>query len=67
MGSGFASGSGWCISRVGLGQARVLVGSAGGDHLFDDFIEGSRDVGASWLFGASETLLFHASEPLEPL
>ena len=25
------------------------------------------DVGASWLLGASETLLFHAREPLEPL
>ena len=25
------------------------------------------DLGASWLLGASETLLFHAREPLEPL
>ena len=36
-------------------------------YLFNNFAYGLGIFGASWLLGASETLLFYAQEPLEPL
>ena len=39
-------------------------------YLFNNFAWGREDLwdfGASWILGASETLPFHAREPLEPL